>query len=92
MKAKFKGEKNWMTPKMNKEVFMKHGKAPNAPTIKRCTDYLVYDHVLKFTTFGHFDEFGQFSVAESGLNHTSSHQYLSFEPLSKILGPSVKKF
>ena len=66
VKAKFKCEKNWMTPKTNQKVFVK---TETPLPIKRSTDYLAYDHVLQISTFGHLDEFGQFLVARSGLNH-----------------------
>ena len=46
-------------------------------------DYLVCDQYLQITTVGHFDEFGQLSVAESGQSYTSTPHDLAFEPITK---------
>ena len=62
----------------NKEVFVKHEKAPTAPPIRRGNDYLVYAHVLENPRYWAFLANFRWPKLSKG---TSSGQDLSYKPI-----------
>ena len=72
----------------NKEVFVKHEKAPTAPPpIQRGIDYLVYAHDLKSLLLGILANFRWPKLPKG----TFSHQNISFGLSPTSIRPSVTK-
>ena len=71
---------------MNKEVFVKHEKAPTAPRFEGGIDYLVYARVLEIQSFWTILANLRWPQLSKG---TSIRQDLSYEPIPRSLRPSV---